>query len=49
MTIIYRCKICNYIYDQDEKALEFKDLSENYCCPKCSASKESFVKKEIKL
>lgn len=47
--IIYRCKICNYIYEQDEKESKFKDLPEDYCCPKCSASKDSFLKKEVRL
>ncbi|TFF98569.1 MAG: rubredoxin [Promethearchaeota archaeon] len=42
---LYRCKICNYIYDDKENEIIFDDLDEEYRCPKCRASKNHFVKK----
>lgn len=46
---IYRCKICNYVYDQEKKEHKFEELPEDYCCPKCQASKTSFIKREVNL
>ncbi|TXT63196.1 MAG: Rubredoxin [Promethearchaeota archaeon] len=44
---IYRCKICNYIYEEEAKEISFAKLSEKFRCPKCKASKSKFVKKVI--
>ncbi|MFO7797885.1 MAG: rubredoxin [Promethearchaeati archaeon] len=42
---IYRCKICNYIYEEEEKGVKFEDLEEHYQCPKCQSRKNKFEKK----
>ena len=42
---IYRCKRCNYIYADEEQEVAFKDISEDYRCPKCRSSKRVFIKK----
>ncbi|MBD3211994.1 MAG: rubredoxin [Candidatus Lokiarchaeota archaeon] len=44
---IYRCKICNYIYEEEEKGVNFEELDDNYHCPKCRASKNRFERKEL--
>ena len=42
---IYRCKICNYIYDEKDKSVKFEDLEEHYKCPKCQSGKNKFEEK----
>lgn len=47
----YRCVICGYIYDPEEgdpdsdiaAGTAFEDLPEDWCCPVCQSSKDSFV------
>ena len=43
----YRCKRCNYVYVDEEQKLPFKDVEEEWKCPKCRSSKRVFVEKEI--
>ncbi|MFX0022638.1 MAG: hypothetical protein ACFE9S_09940 [Candidatus Hermodarchaeota archaeon] len=44
---IYRCKKCNYIYDNNEKDKPFEELDEEeFKCPKCRSSKKFFVRKQ---
>lgn len=42
----FRCKICGYIYDEDEEKTKFEDLPEDWACPMCGASKDDFEKIE---
>ena len=44
---IYRCKRCNYLYDDKEQKIPFKDVGDEWRCPKCRSSKRFFVEKEI--
>jgi rubredoxin len=44
---VYRCKRCNYIYDDGEQKKPFKDVGNEWKCPKCRSSKIVFVEKEI--
>lgn len=39
----YKCSICGYIYDEDEKGKLFNDLEDNFKCPLCSVSKDLFI------
>jgi rubredoxin len=47
----YLCIACGYIFDETvgdtdnsiEPFTSFKELSDNYICPVCAATKESFV------
>jgi flavin reductase (DIM6/NTAB) family NADH-FMN oxidoreductase RutF/rubredoxin len=47
----YRCPICGYIYDPEVGDLDhnikpgtkFEDLPDDWCCPICTASKDSFI------
>ena len=45
---IYRCKRCNYVYINGEKEIPFEKLESNFRCPKCRASKNFFIKKDLK-
>ncbi len=38
----YRCTVCNYIYDEEIEKIPFSELPEDWRCPVCNASKESF-------
>lgn len=46
----YICSICGYIYDPEigdednkvEAETPFEDISDDWVCPSCSATKESF-------
>ena len=39
----YRCSVCNYIYDEDKKGIEFQSLPNSWACPVCGAPKTAFV------
>ncbi len=47
----YRCNVCGYIYNPENGDPEnsvkpgtpFKDLSDDWVCPVCGASKDMFV------
>jgi len=43
---IYRCKRCNYIYDDEEQKVPFEEINDDYRCPKCHSSQNFFIKKE---
>jgi pyruvate oxidase/acetolactate synthase-1/2/3 large subunit len=43
---VYRCTVCNYLYDEEKWGKKFEDLPDSYKCPKCGASKRDFVKLE---
>lgn len=48
----YRCPICGYIYDPEtgdtdndiKPGTAFEDLPSDWCCPICTATKDSFIK-----
>ena len=40
----YRCTICGYIYDEEKEGILFKDLPDDWKCPRCGVGKENFVK-----
>ena len=48
----YICQVCAYVYDPKkgdednniEKNTEFKDISEEWVCPRCNAKKDKFKK-----
>lgn len=39
----YRCKVCNYFYNEPKEEIQFEKLSEHWECPACNASKEMFI------
>ena len=42
----YKCNVCDYVYDEKNEDVAFKDLKDDYSCPNCGCSKEDFA--EIK-
>lgn len=42
----YRCKICNYFYDESREEKPFKKIPNSWKCPICNANKDMFI--EIK-
>ena len=46
---IYRCKRCNYVYDDEEQKIPLNEIGDEWRCPKCRASKFFFIPKEIPL
>lgn len=42
LMVKYQCAVCNYIYDEEIEGIPFSDLSENWRCPVCNASKAEF-------
>ena len=39
----YRCVVCGYIYDEAVEKIKFKDLTDDWTCPLCGATKKDFV------
>ncbi len=42
----WRCKVCGYVYDEEEENKKFEDLPDDWKCPLCGAPKSSFEKIE---
>lgn len=48
----YICNLCGYVYDEElgdvdngiEAGTKFEDVSEDWVCPLCSATKDEFSK-----
>lgn len=40
----YKCIVCGYIYDEAVEKVKFKDLPDDWKCPRCGVGKENFVK-----
>ena len=40
---IYRCEVCDYIYDEDKEDVKWADLPDNWTCPVCDSEKSEFV------
>jgi rubredoxin len=38
----FRCKVCNYIYDEEKEGTKFRELPPNWICPICGAPKSEF-------
>jgi len=44
----YICSICSHIYDEEKETVKFKDLPNDWKCPKCGAPKSLFKPLEEK-
>ena len=40
---IYRCTVCNYLYDEDKENKKFDELPDNWRCPVCNSPKTIFI------
>lgn len=39
----YRCADCGYVYDEAKEGVAWRDLPDDWVCPACGASKETFA------
>lgn len=42
--MLFKCDICEWIYDEDTEGTPFEELPNDYRCPACGAGKEMFSK-----
>lgn len=40
----YRCRVCGFIYDEEKEKVRFSDLPDDWVCPLCGETKQSFEK-----
>jgi len=40
---LYRCEVCDYIYDEDKEGKKWEDLPDDWECPICGSDKSEFV------
>ncbi len=43
-TVMWRCTVCGYIYDDAKEGTKFEDLPDDWSCPVCNAPKDAFVR-----
>ena len=39
---MYRCTICEYVYDESKEGTLFNELPDDWTCPVCNAPKDAF-------
>jgi rubredoxin len=42
----YRCRICQYVYDERTEGIFFAALPSDWVCPVCGAAKSEFERVE---
>ncbi len=42
---VYKCEVCDEIYDEEKEGVMWADLPDDWVCPVCGSAK-SFFKKE---
>ena len=38
----YVCKVCGWVYDEDEQGTKWADLPEDFACELCGVGKDEF-------
>ena len=38
----YVCKVCGWVYDEEEKGVKWEDLPDDFVCELCGVGKEDF-------
>lgn len=38
----YVCKVCGYVYDEEEEGVLFSELGDDFVCPICKVDKSNF-------
>lgn len=41
--MLFKCEICQWIYDENVEGTPFSELPEDYTCPMCGVDKSNFV------
>jgi glutamate synthase domain-containing protein 2 len=44
---VYRCTVCDYLYDEEKEGTRWEDLPDGWVCPVCSSAKSYFVPVEV--
>jgi glutamate synthase domain-containing protein 2 len=39
---VYKCEVCDYVYDEDKEGTKWDDLSEDWTCPVCGSPRSYF-------
>ncbi len=39
---VYKCEVCDYLYDEEKEGVRFDDLPDDWVCPVCSSPKSYF-------
>jgi glutamate synthase domain-containing protein 2 len=39
---VYKCEVCDYLYDEDKEGVKWTDLPEDWVCPVCASPKSYF-------
>jgi len=39
---VYKCKVCDYLYDEEKEGMRFDDLPDDWVCPVCGSPKSYF-------
>lgn len=45
---IYKCSVCDYIYDEEKEGVKWEDLPDDWVCPVCESDKSYYEKIEKK-
>ena len=41
---VYRCEVCDYLYDEDKEGVKWEELPDDWVCPVCESEKSYYVK-----
>jgi methylamine---glutamate N-methyltransferase subunit C len=44
---IFRCSVCDYLYDEDKEGTKWEDLPDDWICPLCASAKSYFKPHEV--
>ena len=39
---VYKCQVCDYLYDEEKEGRSWEDLPEDWVCPVCGSAKSYF-------
>jgi glutamate synthase domain-containing protein 2 len=42
MMAVFKCQVCDYLYDEDKEGVKWKDLPDDWVCPICESNKSLF-------
>lgn len=40
---VYKCMVCDELYDEEREGVKFADLPDDWVCPLCCSPKSEFV------
>lgn len=45
---VFRCEVCDYVYDEETEGVKWEDLPDDWVCPVCESPKSYYVKVEAR-